>query len=63
MKKKIKDLTVSEIIDICNNTDCDYNICPFIDNICLYGFPFSKRIKKDSLEKEVDIDYELNKQK
>lgn len=60
MKKKIKDLTIGQIVEIAKNNKCNCNGCP----LCKLSYPcydycnlsnFDKRIYELSLEEEIEV--------
>ena len=54
MKKKIKDLTITECIDICDKQRGCEN-CPLEKALCVDRFSWHEKYDKD-LESEVEVD-------
>ena len=56
MKKKIKDLTINDLMNECDD-NCRCETCPFSDVLCgEKRFSLITDLKEKELEKEVEID-------
>lgn len=56
MKKKIKDLTLEELLNICLKYSCEpCNNCPLNNDICDYYFNIDNLYDKE-LNKEIEVE-------
>ena len=51
MKRKIKDLTVGEVVKVCKNQKTCYK-CPLANTFCVFGTPESIKLRKKVVIKD-----------